>query len=183
MTKQHLRRSVRLRDYDYSQRGAYFVTIVAFQRKCLFGDIMNGEMSLSECGKIVEEQWLKAAQMRKEIELDVFVIMPNHLHGIVIIKNESRVGAHGRAPLHRAPRSLGSLVAGFKSAATKRINGIRNYYEHIIRGERDFDAIRRYVLENPLGWARDPENPNSRTRGRPSTLGDHRESPLPGPLW
>jgi REP element-mobilizing transposase RayT len=118
----HHRRSIRLRGYDYRQPGAYFVTIVTQDRACLFGEVVGEEMHLNELGKIVWEEWFRSAEIRQEIELlpDEFVVMPNHVHGIVWIV-ESPVGAHGRAPLHHAPlqrlpRSLASFIAGFKSA-------------------------------------------------------------------
>jgi REP element-mobilizing transposase RayT len=171
------RRSIRLQHYDYSQAGAYFVTICVHARECLLGEIVDGAMILNDYGKIVEEEWLKSAEIRKEIELDEYIIMPNHLHGIVVINNEGSltVRAHGRAPLrsdppilHREPRSLGSFIAGFKSITTKRINlsrrtpsfavWQRNYYEHVVRDEIDPDRIREYVHHNPARWAEDENN-------------------------
>ena len=189
-TKHH-RRSIRMSGYDYAEEGAYFVTVVTHQRECLFGGIADGEMRVDGYGEVVRDEWLRSVQIRREIELDAFVVMPNHLHGIVVIRD---VGAHGRAPLpplapHRPPRSLGSFVAGFKSAVTKRINEIRdapgvpvwqrNYYEHVIRDEDDLDRVRRYIAENPLRWSEDPENPlEARPVGGDGRLGDHRGSPL-----
>ena len=140
----HHRRSIRLPNYDYSRSGIYFITICTHQKQCLFGDINNGRMSLNQIGKIVVEEWLKSAQIRKEIELDEYVIMPNHLHGIVLIHNDLKIGDRlclrdrnivddkgaSLAPLQnnvvdvsrqRKPRSLSSFVAGFKSSVTKRI--------------------------------------------------------------
>ena len=109
------RRSIRLKGYDYTQAGAYFVTIVAHNRTCLFGDILGGDMRLSSAGHAAQEQWLRSSDIREEIELDAFVVMPNHLHGIVVVKSPGAadappvdVGAHGRAPLRpplRSPRS------------------------------------------------------------------------------
>ena len=179
-TKHH-RRSIRMSGYDYAEEGAYFVTVVTHQRECLFGGIADGEMRIDRYGEVVRDEWLRSVQIRREIDLDVFVVMPNHLHGIVVIRD---VGAHGRAPLplapHRPPRSLGSFVAGFKSAVTKRINEIRdapgvpvwqrNYYEHVIRDEDDLYRVRRYIAENPLRWDEDPENPNA--------AGAHGRAPL-----
>ena len=100
------RRSIRLKGYDYTQAGAYFVTIVAHNRTCLFGDILGGDMRLSSAGHAAQEQWLRSSDIREEFELDAFVVMPNHLHGIVVVKSPGaadappvHVGAHGRAPL------------------------------------------------------------------------------------
>ena len=181
----HHRRSIRLRDYDYTQAGAYFVTLCAQGRECLFGTITAGEMVLNELGQIVHEEWKRSSEIRREIELDEFVVMPNHMHGIVWIveMNDVRadgrppqpnpVRAHGRAsqPPQRAPKSLGSFVAGFKSAVTKRINeqrGMprvpvwqRNYYEHIIRNDADLQRIRQYIVNNPLKWELDQLHPNN----------------------
>ena len=92
----HHRRSIRLPGYDYSQPGAYFVTICVEQRQCLFGDIVDGRMVLNQYGVIVADEWQKSSVIRQEIELDVWVVMPNHFHGIVIITNDS-VGANGEA--------------------------------------------------------------------------------------
>jgi REP element-mobilizing transposase RayT len=95
----HRRRSIRLPAYDYAQAGAYFVTMVTHQRQCLFGEIVGGQMRLAAYGQVVSEQWLRSALVRGEIELDAFIVMPNHIHGIVIICAQPMgVGAHGRAP-------------------------------------------------------------------------------------
>jgi REP element-mobilizing transposase RayT len=170
--RQHHRRSIRLKGYDYSQAGAYFVTVCTRDRVCLFGDVRDGIMRLNKFGHIVWEEWFRSAEIRREIELstDEFVVMPNHIHGIVWIAEQQNVGAHGRAPLHRTPRSLSTFIAGFKSVTTKRINILRNmpglpvwqrnYYEHIVRDERTLDGIREYILANPLRWHLDRENPN-----------------------
>jgi REP element-mobilizing transposase RayT len=180
----HQRRATRLPGYDYSQQGAYFVTICAHNRECLFGDVGDGEIKLNNLGQLVYEEWLYTENIRPEVHLDGFVVMPNHLHGVITIASPRTVGAHGREPLHaehsilyRKPRSLGSLIAGFKSAATKRINQFRhtpgqpvwqrNYYEHIIRDEMDLDRIRRYIQENPAKWAEDAYNPANVSRRNP----------------
>jgi REP element-mobilizing transposase RayT len=165
----HRRRSIRLPAYDYAQPGAYFLTVVTHQRQCLFGEIVDGRVLLGGHGEAVEQEWLRSTQIRREIQLDPFVVMPNHIHGIVIIGEPIDVGAHGRAPLHRAPQSLGSFVAGFKSAVIKRINELRgtpgatvwqrNYYERIIRDEEELNRVRQYIADNPARWQQDPENP------------------------
>ena len=166
------RRSIRLLGYDYAQAGWYFVTICTWGKLCVLGQVGDGVMRLNEIGGVVQEEWLRTAAIRQEVELDVFQIMPNHIHGIVAITRsaDQPVGAHGRAPLRRAPKSLGALVAGFKSAATKTINQLRatpgnpvwqrNYYEHVIRNEKALNRIRQYILDNPAKWDEDPENPD-----------------------
>ncbi len=169
---QHRRRSIRLPDYDYAQPGAYFITICTSRRRCLFGEIVDSEMRLNAIGRIVEEEWHRSGEIRREIILDAFVVMPNHIHGIINIGYVTTVGATGGSPLDGpgpGRRSLGSFVAGFKAATTMRINAFRrtprqpvwqrNYYEHIIREERDLDPIRDYILSNPANWSNDRENP------------------------
>ncbi|GAA5002912.1 transposase [Pseudoluteimonas lycopersici] len=165
------RKSIRLRGYDYTQAGAYFVTICAQGHACLFGNITNGEMRLNNIGNIVAEEWAKTREIRIGMELDAWVVMPNHFHGIIVIVDSRRRGDRPVAPTGPQPRSVGAVVAGFKSAATKRINALRgtpgtpvwqrNYHEHIIRNEGSLDRIRQYILDNPAQWATDRENPSS----------------------
>ena len=141
----HQRKSIRLKDFDYSQAGGYFVTVVTFRREYLFGEVAGGEMQLNALGRIVRAEWFRSVKTRKEIRLfaDEFVVMPNHIHGIVWIDIDS-VGADGvrpvegiqstrvddftgdiikatrRVPLQRKPKSLGSFIAGYKSSVTRR---------------------------------------------------------------
>jgi putative transposase len=178
----HHRRSIRLPGYDYAAAGAYFVTISTQDRACLFGELVAGEMRLNGLGRIVQAEWLRSETIRREIALDEFVVMPNHIHGIVIISPSDPPcrGARPCAPtratsaralLRRAPRSLGSFIAGFKSVVTKRINEVRstpgvpvwqrNYHDHIIRNDDDLNRIREYILLNPSWWADDRENPDA----------------------
>lgn len=173
----HRRRSIRLKDYDYSQAGAYFVTICTYGKESIFGNVVDGEMQLNECGRVVEEEWVKTAEIRKNVELGVSVVMPNHFHGILAIVDDCRgtarcaptVGNRRFAKMTSA--SLPAIIRSFKSAATKRINELRgthntpvwqrNYYEHVIRNEDDLDEIREYIVNNPLKWDLDSENPNN----------------------
>jgi REP element-mobilizing transposase RayT len=129
----HHRRSVRLKGYDYSQPGAYFVTVCTWNKECLFGRIVDGEMHLNDYGKVVQEEWLRSAEIRREIMLDEWVIMPNHIHAIVVITDfrrgdrpVARTKDQSSRPTGPKPESLSSLMAGFKSAVTKRINIHRN---------------------------------------------------------
>ena len=173
------RRSIRLRDYDYSQPGAYFVTICTAERVCLFGAIADDAMHPNAWGDIAAEERLRSGEIRREIGLDAFVVMPNHVHDIVFI-NET-VGAipavEATGPMRQRvaplpgppPRSLGAFIAGYKSAVTVRINRMRgtpgapvwqrSYYDHIIRDEAALDRIRRYIAENPARWPHDRDNP------------------------
>lgn len=234
----HHRRSMRLKGYDYTQPGAYFVTLVTYHRDEIFGEVANGVMKLSSLGQIVYDEWMRSAEIRKEIRLyeDEFVVMPNHVHGIVWIVS-TETGAH-RAPLpeisrsvgadgirpdvgihpdsgigqsesgarrapqqgsqedtdgrdsqedtdgrdarlapgkgagpapQRVPKSLGSFIAGFKASVTSRagrkldMTGIwqRNYYDHIIRSEKEFQAIWSYIDNNPQKWESDQLHPSA----------------------
>jgi len=111
-SEKHHRRSLRLKEYDYGQPGGYFVTLVAHNRQCIFAEFVNGDVALNEFGQIVTDEWNQSAVIRQEIQLDAFVVMPNHIHGIVIITNRG-VGATGRSPLRPGPhkRSLSALLA------------------------------------------------------------------------
>ena len=177
--EKHHRRSIRLRDYDYSRSGAYFVTVCTTVQELLFGKVNDGEVELNEFGRIAAEEWLNSARIRDEIELDAWIVMPNHVHGIVIIANDHCRGDRPVATSGPRPKSLGAMMAGFKSAATKRINSIRcapgasvwqrNYYEHVIRNQSAVDQIRQYISDNPAGLSEAPENPA--VRGRRDTFG------------
>lgn len=170
--KKHHRRSIRLKGYDYTRSGAYYVTIVAYQRGHFFGEVVNAEMHLNELGQIACNEWFKTAALRPYVELyeDEFIVMPNHVHGIIWIIHEI-VGAERRsAPTitNVVPKSLGAIVRAYKSAVTYAVNALqnqrgavlwqRNYYEHVIRDEKDLKAKRDYILSNPLNWENDDEN-------------------------
>jgi putative transposase len=170
----HHRRSVRLQGYDYSQNGAYFVTICAFNRECLFGEVVNEMMLLNAWGEIVQEEWLRSAEIRREIELDLFVVMPNHFHGIIVLTGDT-VGANRRfAPTENRPSgttsgSVSAIIQQYKSIVTKRINTMRDtpgtpvwqrsFHNRIIRNEEALNKARQYVENNPARWAFDEENP------------------------
>jgi REP element-mobilizing transposase RayT len=193
----HQRRCIRLKDYDYSQSGAYFITLCTHNWKCIFGHIVDEMMRLNHIGRIVAEEWMRSAEIRHEVMLDAWVVMPNHVHAIVVIANGCRgdrpVAPTPKAPsrpIGPAPKSLSSLVAGFKSAAAKRVNELRgtagqplwqrNYYEHIIRNENECRLIRKYIHDNPLKWALDRENPAVCRGDRPVAPTDAVESVLYG---
>jgi putative transposase len=174
--ERHHRWSIRLQGYDYSQAGAYFVTMCAWERECLFGAVTaEGNLQLNECGQIVDEEWLRTPEIRPQVALDAYVIMPNHFHALLVIVGT--VGAYCNTPLQKtdSPRlqspsqTVGAIVRGFKSAATKQINllrqtpGIpvwqRNYYERVIRDEAELNSTRQYIASNPTRWADDQDNP------------------------
>jgi REP element-mobilizing transposase RayT len=131
-------------------------------------------MRLNKIGRIVRDEWYRSVEIRREVTLDEFIVMPNHLHGIVAIEDVTAAGGDRRSPLHRqgpASRSLGSFVAGFKSAATRRVHEAqlcsgpiwqRNYFEHIVRSEKSLNTIRAYTAGNPNNWSTDRENPNAK---------------------
>lgn len=146
----HYRRSIRLKGYDDTPPGAYFVTFCTYQRGEIFGEVIDGEMKLSALGQIVREEWLRSEEIRQEIRLfdDEFVVMPNHGHGIIWIMDT--VGADGVRPNMREGAALRSFMAGFKASVSSRarheldMTGIcqRNDYEHIIRSDREWNNIR-----------------------------------------
>jgi REP element-mobilizing transposase RayT len=201
------RQSIRLKSYDYSQQGSYFITLVTQDRIHLFGKIEDGKMILNSVGKIVEEEWIKTIQLRTNIALGEFVIMPDHIHMIITIiahleKKEDKEWIHSNP---KSPsNTIGAIIRGFKGASTKKINLFlnstgespfapttespfaptselpfaptiespfaptesqfaptefyknkifqRNYYEHIIRNQQDYNRIEQYILDNPKNW-------------------------------
>lgn len=177
----HRRRSIRLREYDYSQEGQYFITLCAHNREYLFGEIIAGGMILNDAGTIVQTQWTNLHLKYPNIELHKFVVMPNHFHGILQIATSfpNIVGAgsarpdtadescdragkpHNRAgePRPYVP-TLGNVVAYFKYQTAKQINlpaklWQRNYHEHIIRDNDDYVRIGDYIVHNPAQWKND----------------------------
>ncbi len=167
------RRSIRLAGYDYSSAGAYFVTIVVHGRERLFGEIINEEMRLNDFGKIANECWCAIPEHFPFVELGAYVIMPNHVHGIIIINGRGAAMLRPYNNPHKfnvKPGSLGAIVRSYKSAVSYRLNkelnatGVwqRNYYEHIIRNEKEMDNIWRYIEANPSLWADDEENPQNK---------------------
>ena len=169
----HHRKSIRLKGYDYSQAGSYFVTICTKAKAEFLGEVHNGEIILSPSGVIARLYWEALTTHFPDIILDEFVVMPNHVHGIVVIADDvhrERRGVQLNAPTPQFFSSSGGslpvIVRTYKAAVTTwcRKNGYdefawqRNYYEHIIKGERDLNAIRKYIAENPANWFADEEN-------------------------
>ena len=171
-------------NWDYSNSGLYFITLVIHNRNCILGEIVNGEMILSNFGVIVKTEWERSFEIRTELFLDEYVIMPNHIHAIVGLKkmDDTTVETHGRASLqppspnvpYRKPKSISSFIAGFKSRVNTLINNYiddnelnipkytrtnrffqPNYYDHIIRNEKSLRNIRNYIVNNPLNWKND----------------------------
>jgi putative transposase len=149
------RRRLRLPDFNYRQPGSYFVTICTFGRHCVLGEIVDEQMSLSRSGAVIRSLWRSLPDHHDGVSIDEFVVMPNHLHGIVqLAENEV---------------SLPTLIGAFKSLSTKAVNTAnatpgcrlwqRSYHEHVIRDEAARDRIRGYIQNNPLKWHIDRENP------------------------
>lgn len=171
------RRSIRLRGYDYTREGAYFVTVCTHERRRLFGYVRDDVMRLSDLGRRVEDAWTWLPERYPYVQLDAWVIMPDHFHGILKIDDDA-----ARAPYELDPdggqgsarKPLGRLIAVFKTLATREINALRNtpgakvwqrnYYEHIIRDESSLNRIRHYIAGNPARWSRDRHDPGARHR-------------------
>jgi putative transposase len=178
----HNRRSIRLKEYNYSQPGYYFVTVCVEDRRNLFSDIEDGKITLNDAGFMVQAAWDEIPEYYNGIDIDVFQIMPNHFHGIIIVgagpracPNDEQFNQRGDEqsgqPRGVAPTlSLGDIVGRFKSlTTTKYIHGIknnnwppfkkcfwqRNYYEHVIRDDNDLNRIREYIVNNPAKWEED----------------------------
>ncbi|MCP4680976.1 MAG: transposase [Desulfobacterales bacterium] len=163
------RKSIRLKGYDYSRAGTYFITICTQNRSCLFGQIENGKMILNEYGKIIKTTWEWLQQQYEYIDPDEFVVMPNHLHGIIVLRSRggSPYGRFANRPYNATGKHkpLGRLIGAFKTVSTKQINKIRqtpgaklwqrNYYEHIIRNDKSYHQIAEYIQTNPLKWLDD----------------------------
>jgi len=170
------RKSIRLPEYDYSQEGAYYITVCTHGRSCLFGKIVNSRMELNGYGEIADQSWRGIPQHFTNVLLGEYIIMPNHIHGTIIIIEPSSGTRHAvslpSGPSFGKPRagSLSTIVRSYKSAVTRQINVVRaknepaiwqsRFYEHIIRNEKSYNKIRRYILDNPLYWFQDDENPN-----------------------
>ena len=180
--RRHHRHSIRLKGYDYSLSGAYFITICVNHGQCELGAINDAEICLSSYGQIAAVTWEGLPEHYLHIELDAFVVMPNHVHGIIVLADTVpsttkplEVGAGLRpVPTSSVKRpGLPEIIRACKSFSARRINqgkGIqgqpfwqRNYYEHIIRNERAYFAIREYILSNPVNWGADKLNPTMPT--------------------
>ena len=182
------RQSIRLKGYDYSSPGYYFVTICTYHKKCLFGEVIEGQMKLNDHGTLVLKQWNRIPDHFRKIQLDEMVIMPNHIHGIINIidvgakhnnsdscTKTNDIGSDAsplpkkRTPIGTKRNSLSSIIQNFKSITSRQFNRIngksnvklwqRNFYDHIIRNEESLNRIREYIIYNPLKWEFDKENP------------------------
>lgn len=172
----HHRRSIRLKGYDYAQAGLYFITICCHKRVRHFGNVVNGEMMLNEFGMVAHNEWMQTPAIRNNVELLEFVIMPNHIHGIIRLLGRGECDSPGNGnelcssnlgecnlPLRGTSQTIGAIVRGYKSSVTKQLNSMdigctvwqRNYYEHIIRNEQSYQQIAHYIINNPMNWKDD----------------------------
>lgn len=181
--EKHHRRSIRLKGYDYSQAGAYFITICVQNRLHLFGNIEDGVMNLNPAGQMVERWWQEVPHKFPTLEIDEYVVMPNHFHAIIVIDDQSggshQAGGHIGPPLPRPPDgnrpnfTVGTIMQWFKTMTTNEyIRHVkqdrwtpfpgklwqRDYFEHIVRNQESLNRIRAYIASNPATWDQDREN-------------------------
>lgn len=171
MPRSRERKLNRLSGFDYSDFGYYFVTICTQDQELHFSDVKNYKMILHEFGVIVQKQWLWLCTRYPYVKLDEFIVMPNHLHGIIII-NDNNVGTGRDLSLQKNKiKSLSELIGAFKTTSSKKIHenhriGLprfqwqRSFYDRIIRNNHELCRIRNYIKNNPINWGRDRNNPN-----------------------
>ncbi len=185
--KIHHRKSIRLQNYDYSQAGAYFITICTQNKQCLFGDIVDDEMQLNDVGRIIQSIWNEISIYYPQVELDEFVIMPNHVHGIINIRSSTLGAGRKLAPAFSTlPSSMsvassvpaefssiaptiGSIMRRFKSMSAIVVNKSlgrssqplwqRNYWERVVRDEKELHGMQEYIVNNPRQWKLDKLHP------------------------
>jgi REP element-mobilizing transposase RayT len=187
-------KSTRLQNWNYGRKGAYFITICTHNQKHYFGEIINNNMVLSEIGKIAKSEWIKTFKIRGDMNLEMgeYVIMPNHIHGIIIIGDNEynlQYDTQCRDAMHRVStdnnhrvsadnkfgpqsKNLASIIRGYKSSVTTYAhkNGIDDFawqsrfYDHIIRNEKSFNNISEYIINNPMNWKNDKFNMNNDIR-------------------
>ena len=161
--------SHRLKNYDYSYPGWYFITINTYHHQNIFGKIAGKEIRLNSFGRIVQSEWNKSENIRNEIDLDEYVIMPNHFYALVgidfcdYIKQKAVVG---NITNNYRPKSISTLISGFKASVTSKIKKFigmekeyhvwqSNYYDHIVRNSESLEKIRSYIINNPAVWTQD----------------------------
>jgi len=159
----HKRRSIRLKGYDYRSSGVYFVTIVTQGRALLWADVCEGEVILSPAGEMVEQVWTQLPERFPRVSLDAFVVMPNHVHGLLVLGG-----------IEPSSTALSDVVGAFKSQSTVNYTrGVReqgwsafekrvwqsNYFERILRNEEQLARAQGYIEQNPENWLWDHENP------------------------
>ena len=181
----HHRRSIRLKGYDYSQSGLYFITLCAVNKICMFGNVVDGKMQLNDIGQLVEQEWLNTINIRHDdVRLHNYIVMPNHFHAIIEIRrgeshspqshssqphspqshspqtiNEGNINKNDSPQRMKSPsKTVGAIVRGFKGAVSRQLGYTvwqRNYYEHIIRTGESYRQISDYIVNNPTKWQDD----------------------------
>lgn len=179
----HHRKSIRLPDFDYSSEGAYFLTMCLQDRNCLFGEVADGVMTPNDAGKMAEKWWSELPVKFPAVQTDAFVVMPNHLHCIILMAGADlcvrpslpdptpeNKGGHAGPPLPKIVQWLKTMttneyirnVAGHGWSSFQGRLWQRNYYERIIRNDNELNRFRTYIAENPVRWEEDEENPQKR---------------------
>lgn len=162
------RKSLRVKGYDYATAGVYFVTVCTYHRAQFFGRIEGAQMHLNALGRIVRHCWYSLRERFPSIELDAFIVMPNHIHGVVVLYKS--IGAKPTlATVVQAFKSLSAIAVNRALGRTGRL-WQRNYFEHVVRSGRAHDAIFRYIYENPARWQFDRENPFGHRKPRSGAL-------------
>ena len=170
------RHSIRLRRHDYSQSGYYFFTFCVVDHKSILGPVIDYKVECNRAGDAAWSAWRELPLRFPSVKCDSFVVMPNHVHGILLLRPPAAAGAASSAPtktVTNAP-TLGLILRTFKSLSAAAVNRAlnrrgqsvwqRNYYEHIVRSGKDLDAVRLYIAQNPMQWLNDRENPEARPR-------------------
>ena len=169
------RKSNRLKDYDYSKSGYYFVTVCTGNREEWFGKIKNGKMVLNTLGEVAKNFWAEIPLHFQRVEIDEFSVMPNHVHGILVIENDEVGNAYMRSLQDRMKMLLSRVIQQYKASLTRRIKSLqdgvtfrwqKSFYDHVIRNEKSLENLRQYIIYNSLKWELDIEN-----RRKASNLG------------
>ena len=172
----HHRRSIRLKGYDYSQPGAYFVTLCVQERECLFGEIVDGEMQLNDAGRMIEHWWGELTRKFSSVALDEWIVMPNHLHGLLFFRPTPQTPDRptlGTAINWLKTMTTNEYIRGVKSLAWRSFPGTlwqRDFHDHIVRNDEELKSIREYIRQNPARWAWDRENPAAVPEPLPGVL-------------
>jgi REP element-mobilizing transposase RayT len=174
--------SARLPGWNYGWNASYFITICTKDRECFFGEIVNGEMNLSKTGVIADLMWYEIKNHAKGVELDEFIVMPNHVHGIITLNGEDErpptiLNANGDSNVetrhalslpaqqrfqNQGKNTISSIVGGYKAAVTKHANRLKfdfawqpRFHDHIIRDKQSFQTISNYIINNAQNWSED----------------------------
>jgi REP element-mobilizing transposase RayT len=171
------RRSIRLKGFDYAQPGSYFITICTWHKCLIFGEIIQGEVVLSNLGEIARKEIERLPHRFSAIAIDGFVVMPNHIHILITISEDGMANIQGSTEAFKqpVPGSIPTIVRSYKAAVTQRISAMRdtpvsevwhhNYYEHFVRNENEREKIFLYLIANPAQWDSDEENPAGKSKG------------------